>query len=79
VTGPKVAPPTEPLDQGAMKRIAIQQSIMLPTDYAEAMAVLGHMRDIVMWQAGLVGPAPVAQGETEAVVVGINSRSRSIA
>lgn len=55
------------VDQEAMKRLAVQQSIQLPRDYHEAMAVLAHMRDIVMWQAGLVEPSPVAR-ETDGVL-----------
>lgn len=66
---------SEAVDQEAMKRIAIQQSIQLPRDYHEAMAVLGHMRDIVMWQAGLVAPSPVVRDDQE-IVVSIGAPSR---
>jgi hypothetical protein len=57
-----------PVDPEAMKRLAIQQSIQLPRDYAEAMAVLGYMTDIVKWQAGLVAPSPVRKDDHETVV-----------
>lgn len=65
----KATAPPPPIDQEEMKRLAVQQSIQLPRNYAEAMAVLGHMRDIVMWQAGLVAPSPVRRDDDHETVV----------
>jgi hypothetical protein len=72
----KATAPPPPIDQAAMKRLAVQQSIQLPTDYAEAMAVLGHMMDIVKWQAGLVAPSPVQKEDHETVIQLTQGRSR---
>jgi hypothetical protein len=60
--------PFEGVNQEDMKTLAMQQALQLPRDYAEAMAVIGHMRDIVMWKAGLVGPQPVIRDAADVVV-----------
>lgn len=56
------------LDCPALKRLAVQISLQLPADHAEALAVLGYMRDIADWEAGLVRPARVHPEETGAVL-----------
>jgi hypothetical protein len=67
--------PVTRVDESDMKTLAMQQCLQLPTDYDEAMAVLGYMRDIVMWKAGLVGPTPIIRDEGE-TVVNLNQKSR---
>lgn len=72
----KATAPPPPINQEEMKRLAVQQSIQLPRDYAEAMAVLGYMVDIVKWQAGLVAPSPVQKDDHETVIPLTQCRSR---
>lgn len=62
------ADPHAPVNQADMKTLAVQQFLQLPRDYAEAMSVIGHMRDLVLWKAGKVGPTPVMHDDEDVVV-----------
>lgn len=56
-------------DDAAFKRLATQLSVQMPTDYEEALAVLGFLRDLIDWEADLVRPHRVNAADTRDVLV----------
>lgn len=61
------APPDR--DEAALKRLATQLSVQLPTDYGEAVQVMTYLRDLVDWQADLVRPQRVNAPEMRDVLI----------